>query len=87
MLLLEHEGSDPVLANCQGIAPIRRGGFLQAYLILSKLKWCKTLNGCVKATISIALSFEVDRGPGRTALRRVAEFLFEPETQAQAARS
>jgi hypothetical protein len=78
------------LPTVKALLPFAVNAFLQNYLILSKLKWCKKLlpsNGRVKATISIALGFEVGRGPGRTALHRAAEFLFEPETRAQAARS
>ena len=45
MLLLEDEGPYPVFADCQGIALVRREGFLQAYLILTPLKSAPTVSG------------------------------------------
>ncbi len=38
MFLLEDEGPYPVLADCQGIALLRRERFLQAYLILDRIE-------------------------------------------------
>jgi hypothetical protein len=45
MLLLEEEGPYPMLADCQGMALIRREGYLQAYLILDRIEECPNESG------------------------------------------
>ena len=48
MHLLEDEGPDPVLADCQGIVLLRREGFLQAYLILDRVEELPNSSGFLK---------------------------------------
>jgi hypothetical protein len=45
MFLLEEEGPYPIFADCQGIAILRREGFLQAYLILNRIELCPNVSG------------------------------------------
>jgi hypothetical protein len=45
VLLLDDEGPYPMLADVQGIALIRREGFLQAYLMLDRIEECPDASG------------------------------------------
>jgi hypothetical protein len=49
VLLLDDEGPCPMLADCQGIALIRREGFLQAYLMLDRIEECPDVPGYLPA--------------------------------------
>jgi hypothetical protein len=49
MHLLEDEGPYPTLSDCRGIVLLRQEGFLQAYLILSRMKELPNSSGYLPA--------------------------------------
>jgi hypothetical protein len=42
---IQEEGPYPMLADCHGIALIRREGYLQAYLMLDRIEECPNVSG------------------------------------------